>query len=201
MLRDARSLTALRRAAAPLVIALICIILSLGGDPARELLRYERTAFEDFELWRLATAHLVHLSFGHTALNVTALAIIALLLDSVLDSLDWIVAASISALAIDVGLYILSPDVAWYVGLSGVLHGILATGALALAAARIHLGAIILVLVVAKIAWEQWAGPLPFSELTSGGPVVTDAHLYGGIGGALAFAALYGIRGSRSASL
>ena len=201
MQRYARASTKLARAAAPLVIAFLCVTLSIGGEGTRELLRYERAALADFELWRLATAHLVHLSFGHTALNVTALAIIALLLDSVLDSLDWIVAASISALAIDLGLYTFAPEVAWYVGLSGVLHGILAAGALALAAARIHLGAIILVLVVAKIAWEQWAGPLPFSELTSGGPVVTDAHLYGGVGGAIAFAALYGIRGSRSASL
>jgi rhomboid family GlyGly-CTERM serine protease len=175
--------------------------LALGGDVARELFRYDRAALADFELWRLATAHLVHLSIGHTALNVIALAIIALLFDSVLDSLDWIVAAAMSALAIDLGLYAASPEVAWYVGLSGALHGIMVAGALTLAIARSRFGAIMLVIVVAKIAWEHFAGPVPFSELTSGGPVVTDAHLYGAVGGAVACVALRLIRGPRIASL
>jgi rhomboid family GlyGly-CTERM serine protease len=201
MRREERTLRRLRGAAAPLGIAILCIALSLGGDAARELLRYERTALTDLELWRLVTAHFVHLSFGHTMLNVTALAIIAVLLDSVLDSLDWIVATSVAALAIDVGLYWLAPQVAWYVGLSGVLHGILTTGALVLAAARDRFGVIILVLIAAKIAWEQWAGPLPFSELASGGPVVTEAHLYGAFGGVVAFGALHGVRGPRVAPL
>jgi rhomboid family GlyGly-CTERM serine protease len=196
-----RARTRLARAVAPLVIAVLCIVMSLGADGARELFRYDRSALADFELWRLASAHLVHLSIGHTALNVTALAIIALLFESVLDSFDWVVAALLSALAIDLGLYVFSPEVAWYVGLSGALHGIMVAGALALVRARSRLGAILLVLVVAKIAWEHWAGPLPFSELTSGGPVVTEAHLYGAIGGAIAYAALYAIRGSRITSL
>ena len=201
MLRDLRALNSLTRAAAPLVMAILCVGVAVGGESARELLRYERAALGDLELWRLVTAHLVHLSLGHTALNVTALAIIALLFDAVLDTCDWIVTASVSALAIDLGLYAFNPEVVWYVGLSGALHGIVVTGALVLAVARIRLGVILLVLVGGKIAWEQWAGPLPLSELTSGGPVVTEAHLYGAIGGAVAFAALYWIRGPRIASL
>lgn len=201
MLRDAGALTRLARTAAPLALAVLCLALALGGDGAREMLRYERAALADFELWRLISAHLVHLSFGHTVLNVTALALIAILFESALDSLDWIVAASISAVAIDVGLYAFSPAVAWYVGLSGALHGIMVTGALALVVARSRLGAILLALVVAKVAWEHFAGPVPFSELASGGNVVTDAHLYGAVGGAVAYAALRAIRGSRIASL
>ncbi|HEY7672792.1 MAG TPA: rhombosortase [Gammaproteobacteria bacterium] len=200
-MRRARVLTGLRRAVAPLGIAVLCIAMALGGDGARELFRYDRIALADFELWRLVSAHLVHLSAGHTALNVTALAIIALLFDTALDSFDWIVSAALAALAIDFGLYFFSPDVVWYVGLSGALHGIMVAGALALAVARSRLGAVLIVLVVAKIAWEHWAGPLPLSELTSGGPVVTEAHLYGAVGGAIAYAALYSIRGSRIASL
>jgi rhomboid family GlyGly-CTERM serine protease len=201
MVHDARALTRFARFGAPLVIAVLCIALTLGGDSARELFRYDRVALADLELWRLASAHLVHLSVGHTALNVIALAIIAVLFDSVLDSIDWIVAACLSALAIDLGLFAASPEVAWYVGLSGALHGIMVAGALTLAVARSRFGAIMLLLVIGKIAWEHFAGPVPFSELTSGGPVVTDAHLYGAVGGAVAGAALYLIRGSRIASL
>ena len=46
-------------------------------------------------------------------------------------------------------------------------------------------GFILLLLLVAKISWEQFSGPVPGSELTSGGPVVVDAHLYGALGGVL----------------
>ena len=39
------------------------------------------------------------------------------------------------------------------------------------------------VVLVGKLAWEQWQGALP---LSGDMPVVVDAHLYGAIGGALA---------------
>ena len=42
-------------------------------------------------------------------------------------------------------------------------------------------------LLVGKLAWEQWHGALP---LSGDMPVVVDAHLYGAIGGALAGAVL-----------
>ena len=41
-------------------------------------------------------------------------------------------------------------------------------------------------IVAGKLAWEQFAGPLPGSESGSGGPVIVDAHLYGAVGGLLA---------------
>ena len=40
--------------------------------------------------------------------------------------------------------------------------------------------------VIAKIAWEQFAGPMPGSEATTGGKVIVEAHLYGAFGGLLA---------------
>ena len=92
--------------------------------------------------------------------------------------------ASVSA--IDVGLWFVNTQLQWYVGLSGVLHGILAAGiVVSLRSPRIELLALGL-LLVAKLGWEQAYGPLPGSEGSSGGPVVVAAHLYGAIGGALA---------------
>ena len=37
--------------------------------------------------------------------------------------------------------------------------------------------------VAGKLLWEQNMGAMPFSEGVVGGPVVTDAHLWGAIGG------------------
>jgi hypothetical protein len=44
---------------------------------------------------------------------------------------------------------------------------------------------ILLLLLVAKISYEQFGGSVPGSEAASGGPVIVDAHLYGALGGIL----------------
>ncbi len=100
-----------------------------------------------------------------------------------------------SVAAIDLGLWFGSPQLEWYVGLSGLLHGMLAAGIVAGFAERNVEALILAVVVTGKLAWEQFAGPLPGSEATSGGAVIVDAHLYGVIGGALAAAALIRVRG------
>ena len=61
-------------------------------------------------------------------------------------------------------------------------------GGLRLVFERLLLGIPIVLSVVAKLAWEQVAGPLPFSEATAGGGVVIAAHLYGAVGGLVWFA-------------
>ena len=173
------------------VVALlaVCALLAAGGDEVRELGRYERYAIESGEYWRLVTGHLVHLGFGHLWPNLAALAIIGLLFEDVFRTADWLRVGAASAAAIDLGLYAFEPDVLWYVGLSGVLHGYVAAGALALSLRREKLGAVLAVAVAAKLIFEQVVGPVPFTAESVGGPVVVAAHLYGVVGGLLAEAA------------
>jgi len=89
--------------------------------------------------------------------------------------------------AIDCGLWLRDPGIAWYVGISGVLHGVLAAAALV----RLHRGEpegwLLAGLLLAKIAYEQIHGPMPFAGDM---PVVVDAHLYGALGGLAAALAL-----------
>lgn len=179
----------------PLAVGAACLALGAFGEAGREWGRYQRGAVEAGEAWRLVTAHLVHLGPGHLALNLVALALLGALFDEVLVAADWIAATVVSALAIDFGLYAWNNDVDWYVGLSGVLHGYVAAGAVLLAARRSAAGAeplearrsavgvALLVGLAAKIAWEQYAGPIPFTQASAGGPVVVAAHLYGAVAG------------------
>jgi len=159
------------------------LVLGLGGEEIRAWARYERTALNSGELWRLITAHLVHLSWGHLWLNLTALGLMALLFQGLLRAGDWVLAGMLGALSIDAGLYAFNAEIQWYVGLSGVLHGLLFVGAFGLSRSRSRLGYILLLGLAGKLLWEQTSGPLPFSESSSGGPVVVDAHLYGTLGG------------------
>ena len=176
----------LRRCWAILVLLGVCAALAVGGDALREAGRYEREAIETGELWRLVSGHLVHLGWGHLWPNLAALAVIAALFADVFRNADWLRTSFAAAAAIDLGLYLFDPQVQWYVGLSGVLHGLVAAGALALLLRREALGAVLALGLCAKLGYEQLAGPVPFTAESVGGPVVVAAHLYGAAGGFLA---------------
>ena len=176
---------ALIRWAPVFVIVLASLALGFGEEELRAWGRYEREALESGEFWRLITAHLVHLSWGHLWLNLAALVLMAVLFDGLMSASDWVLAGVLSALSIDAGLYLFQPEVVWYVGLSGALHGVMIVGAFALLSSYAPLGAILLLGVGGKLFWEHLVGPMPFSESTSGGPVLVDAHFYGTIGGLL----------------
>ncbi len=187
-----------RRWCIPLAIAALALALGFGGEAARVWGRYEREALELGELWRLATAHLVHLGWGHLVMNVTALLLLGALFDELLEPLEWLGAAVVSAAAIDAGLYLLEHDVGWYVGLSGVLHGLLAFGALRLLPKRRAFAAVLLAVLGGKLVLEQTVGVLPWSSLGTGGPVIVAAHLYGAAGGVLAVGAAVLLRRVRN---
>lgn len=161
-----------------------CAILLLPvmtGEAGREALRYDRAALAAGQWWRLLTAHFVHLDFDHAALNSLGLVLMWALFARDYRPLHWLAILVGSMAAIDAGLWLRDSTVAWYVGSSGALHGIMAAGTLA------HLrrgdldGWILAVFIVVKLAYEQTAGALPFTDSHAG--VVVDAHLFGALGG------------------
>ena len=58
----------------PLTLLAISSVLAVMGEPAFLQYRYERDAIASGDTWRLATGHLVHLSWGHFFLNMAGLA-------------------------------------------------------------------------------------------------------------------------------
>jgi rhomboid family GlyGly-CTERM serine protease len=176
-------------------IVLVALALLPGGDAGREWLRFERTGIAAGEAWRLLTGHLVHLGVSHTLLNLAGLVLVWVLVGRAFSTRQWLWIMAGSVAAIDLGLWFGSPSLEWYVGLSGLLHGMLAAGIVAGLAARSGEAVVLAVVVAGKLAWEQFAGPLPGSEATSGGAVIVDAHLYGVIGGTLVAATMIRVRG------
>ena len=170
-------------------VSTVALGLQLGGDAVRDALAYSREGLGSGELWRLATGHFVHLGWTHLLLNVAGLALVAWLVGHAFTWRQWLYIAGISIAAIDAGFWFLYPELDWYVGLSGLLHGLLAAGLLRGLLAQDRESLILTLFVLVKLIWEQTGGPLPGSEATSGGTVIVDAHLYGAVGG-LAAAAL-----------
>lgn len=166
----------------PLILAIVSLLLGFTGDWGRDWLRYERTLLSEHP-WRVLSAHLVHLGWSHLMLNVAGLALAWLLVGRSLSARRWLLVLVVSALAVSGGIWLFDPALQWYVGLSGVLHGVLVAGAVAGVGRWPGEMLALLGLVSAKLVWEQFSGPLPGSELSAGGPVVVDAHLYGALAG------------------
>jgi rhomboid family GlyGly-CTERM serine protease len=188
-----------RRWSVPLLIGASCLAFALGGEAVRNWASYDRAAIENGQAWRLLTAHLVHLGWGHLWPNLLALLLIGGLLEEFLKPLEWFVASVVTAVAISAGLFVLDPGTQWYVGLSGVLHGLVACGAVSMLAARqVRLGGILAVGLALKLAWEQVYGGIPLTAASVGGAVVVAAHLYGAVSGALAGLVFGIVRGRAS---
>lgn len=168
------------------VITLLVIVIGAFGDAGRALLRYDRIGLYGWELWRLVTGHLAHLNAGHGALNLAAMWLAAFAFGHLFSAWRWLAIGLGSMAAVDAGMWFLAREVTWFVGLSGILHGIVAAAAVALAARGRLEGWLLAVAIAGKLTWEQWQGAMPGTAELSGGPVIVDSHLFGSVGGVLA---------------
>lgn len=167
---------------------LLVVVVAVELAGLAPLLRYSREGLAAGELWRLVTAHVVHLGPAHLGLNAVGAVLVAALVGHHLRPVAWAATWLVCALAVALGLWWTSPAVSWYVGLSGVLHGLLVAGAIAaLGDARERaFAAVVLLVIVVKLAWEAVAGATPGTTALAGGRVVTESHLFGALGGAAA---------------
>jgi rhomboid family GlyGly-CTERM serine protease len=174
------------------LLILTLVLLALGGESVRAALRYERQAVLAGEYWRLLTGHLVHGGFAHLLLNVAGLGVVAVLFPRDYSAGQWLWIALASIAAIDVGFVFYEPQLLWYVGFSGVLHGAFAAGAVGWWRHESWGLALVLTLIlVAKLSWDPWHGTVPFSGDME---IVASAHIYGAIGGLGAALSLLSIR-------
>jgi len=184
----------------PAVVLLISIVLGLFGDAGRSALRYERFAIQDGEAWRLLSGHFVHLGWSHTAMNGIGLLLVWALVHGSFSIGRWLAVVLLVIAGIDLGFWILQPHLVWYVGMSGLLHGLLTAGAVDGMRKRQLEFWVLSALLAGKLVYEQVLGPLPGSASTAGGNVIVAAHLYGAIGGVIA-GLMFSFRKSTAAPL
>jgi rhomboid family GlyGly-CTERM serine protease len=168
-----------------MALAGACLLLLLptaAGDPGRLLLRYDRTGLAAGQWWRLLTAHLVHLDLRHALLNTFGLVLMWALFARDYSPRAWGAILLGAVAGVDTGLWLADSTVLWYVGSSGVLHGVMAAGALAKARRGEIEGGVLVALLAAKLAYEHWVGALPLAGTDA---VLVDAHLYGVLGALL----------------
>ncbi len=165
-----------------LVILLSLMLQSLGMV---ETLRYERIPIEQGQWWRVLTGNLVHLGWSHAILNAAGLAMVWGFFGKDYSVGEWALIFLAGALGVSLGLFILNPHVIWYVGLSGLLHGLFIAGAIRVFKNEPVFASLMLLAFAGKLVYEQTVGSLPGTSDMAGGPVLVDAHLYGAISGAV----------------
>ena len=179
----------------PIALALASgLLAALAADDPRwhAALDYTRDAIAGGDAWRLITAHLMHLTTTHAALDIAGLLLVAWIFDAELGPRSRVMVVIVGMAAVDAGLWWRHPEVDRYVGLSGVLHAWFAAGAtrwvLASRAESRDLwstkrawGALLLIGLIAKLVLELrgqafWLDGTSFT-------VVTAAHRWGAVAG------------------
>ncbi len=168
-------------------IALVAVILLAQALQLGDALEYQRSLVAR-EPWRLLTAHLVHLSWRHALVNCIALMLLIRIVQPWMrQRSQWLTLAATGA-AISLVFLVAMPELDWYRGLSGALHGLYFAGVVAwISGTRGRARWLPLLLMtagIAKVLLEQpWDAALfPYLAWLEAA-VVPQAHLIGALVG------------------
>jgi rhomboid family GlyGly-CTERM serine protease len=165
----------------PLALSCLLLLMQAGGERLCALLRYDREAVLDGEWWPLFTAHFVHLGWAHCLLNLGGLALCGTLAARFRSSRAWAGALALLALGVGLLLFLASPQVTDYAGLSGVLYGLFIWALAPTTRRGDVLAWIALGVVGVRIGWQMLVASPNAQAALFDGHVVAQGHLYGAV--------------------
>ena len=166
---------------APVSWIIIAVVLFINQTAALDLFEFNRQLISAGQYWRLLTGNFLHTNGWHLVMNIAGLLMLSQLFGQYFSARAMIAFSLVNCVVVGVLLYLFSPDITYYVGLSGFLHGLFVAGCLAEISRGIKFGYLLLGAVVTKIIHEQVMGaPAQVGELISAS-VAVDAHLYGAL--------------------
>lgn len=172
-----------------LVMALISVT-NLLPQSLIEILAFQADSIRGGQVWRLLSCHFVHLGTNHYLLNIVGFLILSVAFREDITPREEIISLLLSCLSVSAGLYCFNPEMAWYVGLSGALYGIMAHYLIVGWSRTPFLSAIFILFLASKLLYQQFfpdsastTGQLTGTAAFIGGPIAEDSHLYGAITG------------------
>ncbi|MDP5132977.1 MAG: rhombosortase [Paraglaciecola sp.] len=167
----------------PLVLLVVCVLLFLTEPTASHYLAYDRLQIEQFEWWRLFTGNLLHTNANHLGLNLAGVTLLWALHGQYFTARHYLFMLLILSLCTTLGIYFFAKTLQWYVGLSGLLHGVFLLGAYFDIKHGLKTGWLLMIGVIAKVAHEQYFGASQDVANLIAAKVAVDAHLYGTLAG------------------
>ena len=166
-----------------LIVIISVFILGWFGNSLNELLLFKRNLIQEGELWRFLTGCFVHLGLYHTAMNLAGFAFWYGLFAQHYKLSLWLTILLGIALSNGILLYLFSPEIKYYAGLSGSLHGLILFS-LVLESKKDKINVLFALALIAKIIYEQFPSyDINYLQEYMQAPVVVDAHLYGSLVG------------------
>jgi rhomboid family GlyGly-CTERM serine protease len=176
-----------------IVLLATIVLLTLAEPISSQWLMFDRDAINEGQVWRLFTAHFVHLSAAHLLGNAVGVVLLAYIAGRSLNNLIGILLLAWCTLIVGIGLYGYASYLEYYVGLSGVLHGLLLVAPFVSTFYSRRIAACFLLVIVSKVAWEQSSF---FDDMSMvgviGGRVEANAHLLGVMAGLFFLLVYYG---------
>ncbi|MFT4836914.1 MAG: rhomboid family GlyGly-CTERM serine protease [Psychromonas sp.] len=169
------------------LIILLTLMLYLFEPEAGKLLAYYHNGIAEGEIWRLISATFCHTNFNHLAMNVAGLIITLVLFIDLFKTIKIFPLIIFCSLFIGLCLFFFDTEVIWYVGLSGVLHGLFSYGVISDVAKKDPWGYLLGAGLVIKVIDEQMFGASQSTVDLIAAEILINAHLYGAIAGFIFF--------------
>lgn len=170
---------------APLLIVIISVVLALTEPMSSSLFAYDREQLNNFQWWRLLTGHFLHTNTTHLLLNTAGMTLLWALHGHYYKIPRYVIQFLVLCLGTALGLYFFAAQMQWYVGLSGVLHGLFVVGAYFDIRQKFKTGWIMLLGVWVKVIHEQIYGASADVAKLIDANVAVDAHLFGTVTGCI----------------
>jgi rhomboid family GlyGly-CTERM serine protease len=158
------------------IFVAIAVVLQIIGP---EYFRYQSDWPQSGQLWRVVSAHWVHVGWMHLLLNTLGLAICVTLTTPGWSLQRWFVQSLLLAVGISLLCTLQNPEISWYAGFSGVLFGLYFLGAHDLYRRDRLIAVLVASAIVIKVLLEQYTDIDVDSSALIGARVIVDAHLYG----------------------
>lgn len=165
------------------IVSVIAFILQFETYQSYAI--WQRQTILDGQWWRLITGHFTHTNTYHALVNVATFWIMSFIFKPRPNELVILM----SVLAVCIGLLNLLTPVQEYAGLSGILHGVFAYYALRETLSGRKSSGLLVLGILAKVAWEQVYGASESTAELIQASVAVDAHFFGAVLG-LSYAGL-----------
>lgn len=179
--------TALQQLLPVITVLILALLAYIFEQQLINSLVYKRELIAQWEIWRIFSSHFFHTNLNHLLLNLGGLLLLWSLHGQYYTIKNYFLFFISSSIIVSYGLYLFSPELSQYVGLSGVLHGVFIWGGLTDIRHKIMSGYLLVIGILLKVIHEQVYGAgQDIAELINAN-VAIDAHLWGVVSGILFF--------------